>query len=95
MKLLGFVIVIVVTPVPQIWGSLSCDYAPIHLHVKNISSLKYSLEREVSGLVVAPWDEQYEKFRAIHNRACCQKPLLIVRPRSRKVLLIRSVIIPY
>ena len=66
-------------------AGLPCDYTIAHLNTRNISSLKYSLEREVSGLVVAPWDTQYEKFRAIHNRACCQKPLLIVRPRNRKV----------
>jgi len=83
MKVLALV-VMVMTTVTLTRGSLHCGYTHSHLHVKNISSLKYSLEREVSGLVVAPWDTQYERFRAIHNRACCQKPLLIVRPRSRK-----------
>eukprot|EP00092_Neocalanus_flemingeri_P022800 GFUD01024724.1.p1 GENE.GFUD01024724.1~~GFUD01024724.1.p1 ORF type:complete len:607 (-),score=100.10 GFUD01024724.1:109-1884(-) len=46
----------------------------------NISSLKSSLESVLSGIVITQWDAQYEEFRAIHNPACCQKPLLIVRP---------------
>ena len=83
LKLLVFMIV------PHTSSRLQCDYTPSHLHVRNISSLKYSLSSEVSGLVVAPWDSQYEQFRGVHNQACCQKPLLIVRPRNRKVCQIR------
>ena len=47
----------------------------------------HTLERalwKVLGGVAAPWDEHYEVWRAIHTPACCQKPLLIHRPRSTR-----------
>ena len=66
-----------------------------------VSHLKYELQTRVSGLVVAPWDDNYEKFRwaedngkhednwhycrKVHTKGCCQKPLLILRPQSQKV----------
>ena len=62
-----------------------CQFTEAHLRVHNVSSLKYNLQREVLGEVVAPWNDNYEKLRRIHNRACCQKPLLIIRPKSIQV----------
>ena len=50
----------------------------------NITSLKYMLESQVQGKVLAPWDGGYEKARAIHNNACCQRPILIVQPWGDK-----------
>ena len=50
----------------------------------NITSLKRTLETQVRGSVLAPWDSGYETARAIHNNACCQRPILIVRPWGDK-----------
>ena len=34
--------------------------------------------------MLAPWDSGYEAARAIHNNACCQRPILIVQPWGDK-----------
>ena len=39
----------------------------------------------VLGGVAAPWDPEYEGWRRVHTRACCHKPILILRPRGQKV----------
>ena len=64
---------------------LQCDLP--QLQERNITSLKRELQSQLRGLVevVAPWDENYETFRRIQNLACCQKPLLIARPKAQEV----------
>ena len=69
----------------SVQSALQCDYSHHHLQHNNITALKYQLQSQMRGLVVAPWDDKYEVFRKIHNAACCQKPLLIARPLSQKV----------
>ena len=48
-------------------------------------SLKTELQAMVLGGVAAAWDPQYEGWRRVHTRACCHKPILILRPRGQKV----------
>ena len=69
----------------SVQSALQCDYSHNHLQHNNITALKYQLQSQMRGMVVAPWDDKYEVFRKIHNAACCQKPLLIARPLSQKV----------
>lgn len=69
----------------SVQSALQCDYSYRHLQHNNITALKYQLQSQMRGLVLAPWDHKYELFRKIHNAACCQKPLLIARPLSQKV----------
>ena len=62
-----------------------CDTSIGYTKQHNITSLELELKSDLSGLVVTPWDDQYGQFRAIHNPACCQRPLLIVRPANSQV----------
>ena len=48
-------------------------------------SLKTELQAMVLGGVAAAWDPEYEGWRRVHTRACCHKPILILRPRGQKV----------
>ena len=48
-------------------------------------SLKRELQAMVLGGVAAAWDPEYEGWRRVHTRACCHKPILILRPRGQKV----------
>ena len=62
-----------------------CDLTVGYSKGHNVSSLKIELEFDLDGFVATPYDEQYEQLRAIHNPACCQRPLLIVRPANSQV----------
>ena len=66
-------------------SKLNCEFSESHFQTRNVSLLKHELQSQILGAVAAPWDAKYEYFRKIHNKACCQKPLLIARPRSQKV----------
>ena len=76
---------VLTTFLPSVILSYNCEFSPSHLEYHNVTNLKQSLQHQILGPVLAPWDDKYEQFRSIHNQACCQKPLLIARPRSQKV----------
>ena len=78
-------VVVLTTFLPSVILSYNCEFSPSHLEYHNVTNLKQSLQHQILGPVLAPWDDKYEQFRSIHNQACCQKPLLIARPRSQKV----------
>ena len=78
-------VVVLTTFLPYVILSYNCEFNPGHLEYHNVTNLKQSLQHQILGPVLAPWDDKYEQFRRIHNQACCQKPLLIARPRSQKV----------
>ena len=70
---------------PVTLSSFNCEFTASHLEYHNVTYLKQSLQYQILGPVLTPWDDKYEQFRRIHNQACCQKPLLIARPRGQKV----------
>jgi len=84
MKQLALGVVVLTTFLPSVILSFNCEFSPSHLEYHNVTNLKQSLQHQILGPVLAPWDDKYEQFRSIHNQACCQKPLLIARPRSQK-----------